>query len=44
MQSKQCINDIRAAANEPVKAQKRTQYGLKETFNPLLELSVDLYR
>ena len=38
------MNDIRSKSREVERAEKRTAYGLKETPNPLLNLSVDLYR
>ena len=38
------MNDIRSKSREVDRAEKRTTYNLKETPNPLLNLSVDLYR
>ena len=43
-QSMMFMNDIRSKSREVERAEKRTAYGLKESPNPLLNLSVDLYR
>ena len=38
------IGIIKYATTEAEKARLRAHYGLKETFNPLFSLSVDLYK
>ena len=42
-QSVMFMNNIRSKSRKVDRAEKRTAYGLKETPNPLLNLSVDLY-
>ena len=43
-QSMMFMNDIRSKSREVDRTEKRIAYGLKEATNPLLNLSVDLYR
>ena len=38
------MHSISSQKSKSKKESKRTEYGLKETFNPLFDLSVDLYR
>ena len=42
--SLQQIEEIKSKPTEQEKAQLRTLYGIKETYNPLLTIPADLYR
>ena len=38
------IEEIKSKQTEQERAQLRTKYGIKETYNPLLTIPADLYR
>lgn len=42
--SLQHIEEIKSKPTEQEKARLRTEYGIKETYNPLLTIPADLYR
>ena len=37
------IDEIKACATEKARNDKRTLYGIREKYNPLLSLNIDLY-